>query len=239
MNDDKDIRESKIASRTQPVELPFTFIVPRQLLPTICSSSNLEEKEKHLQLPPSMGCWDHADDMSADMYLSKSQNIMLMIRSKIEYEVRVKVLSTVDGKSKVVAESIEPVQIMPLYPWWQSRRPRQASPSYELVESPSQTPSEHGHPKTVEVEKTLKKGFLGKKKGRVTVSMEVPDSYHINVGQSDNTVNPLSMPIKMRYSPISADLPPNVNSLSARLHARTKYNVDSGKDPRNSGVYNT
>jgi len=85
----------------------------------------------------------------------------------------------------------------------------------------------------------LKKGFLGKKKGRVTVSMEVPDSYHINVGQSDNTVNPLSMPIKMRYTPISADLPPNVSSLSARLHARTKYNVDSGKDPRNSGVYNT
>src|SRR5277367_4050435 len=162
-----------------------------------------------------------------------------MIRSKIEYEVRVKVLSIVDGKSKVAAESVEPVQIIPLYPWWQSRRPRQTSPSYELVESPSQTPSEHGQPTIVEVEKTLKKGFLGKKKGRVAVSMEIPDSYYINVGQRDNTVNPLSMPIKMRYSPISADLPPNVNSLCARLHVRTKYNVDGGKEPHNANVYST
>ena len=240
MNDDKDIREPKVASRTHPLELPFTFTVPRQLLPTICPSSNLEEKERHLQLPPSMGCWNHADDMSPDMYLSRATNVVLMSRSKIEYEVRVQVQSTVDGKSKNVAESIEPVQIMPLYQWWQSLRSRPAaSPSYEQVVSPSTTPSEHGQPTTVEVEKTLKKGFLGKKKGRVTVSMEVPDSYYINVGQSDNTVNPLSMPIKMRYSPITADLPPNVSSLSARLHARTKYNVDRGIEPRNAGIYNT
>ena len=164
---------------------------------------------------------------------------MLIYRSKIEYKVCVKVLSLVDGDSKVVAESVEPVQIMPLYPWWQSRRFQPASPSYELVESASQTPSQHGQPTTIEVEKTLKKGFLGKKKGRVAVSIEVPDSYHIRVGPSDNTVNPLSMPIQMRYSPISADLPPNVSSLSARLHACTKYNVDSGKLPRNTGTYNT
>lgn len=164
---------------------------------------------------------------------------MLTSRSKIEYEVRVKVLSIVDGNSKVIAESIEPVQIMPVYPWWQSRRSQQTSPSYELVESTSQTPSQHGQPTTVEVEKTLKKGFLGKKKGRVAINIEVPESYHINVGSSDNTVNPLSMPIQMRYSPISADLPPNVSSLSARLHACTKYNVDSGKVQRNAGTYNT
>jgi len=69
MNDDKDIREPKLASQTHPLELPFAFTVPRQLLPTICSSSSPEEKERHLQLPPSMGCWDQADDMSADMYV--------------------------------------------------------------------------------------------------------------------------------------------------------------------------
>ena len=43
----------------------------------------------------------------------------------------------------------------------------------------------------------------------------------------------------MRYSPISKDLPPNVSSLSARLHALTSYSVGSRKDPRNVGVYNT
>ena len=148
-------------------------------------------------------------------------------------------MSTEDDKSKVVAQSAEPVLIMPLYPWWQSRRPRQANPSYDIIESSARTPSQHGRPTNLKAEKTLKKGFLGKKKGRVAVNIEVPDSYYINVGGSDNTVNPLSMPITMRYSPISADLPPNVCSLSARLHACTKYNVDRGKDRRNTGSYNT
>jgi hypothetical protein len=67
MNDDKDMRQPKTASRLSPLELPFTFTVPRELLPIVCKSDNSLEKERHLQLPPSMGSWDHVDDMSADM----------------------------------------------------------------------------------------------------------------------------------------------------------------------------
>ena len=81
--------------------------------------------------------------------------------------------------------------------------------------------------------------MFGKKKGIVSVSVETADVYHINIGQSDTTLgNVLSMPIKMRYLPISADLPPRVSSLSARLHARTFYNVDSRRELRNGGTYN-
>src|SRR5438046_4103516 len=175
--------------------------------------------------------------MSADMCFPSFKNSAdISSRSKIEYRVRVKILSKVDGKSFVAAEAIEPVQILPMYCWWQSRQsqpPRESSMS-ERGECPLGLPSESNLSKTVEAEKTIKKGFLGKKKGTVTVAIEVPDSYHINVGHSQTTY---FMPVKMRYSPISADLPPSVSSLSARLHARTAYNVDARKDPRNSGTY--
>src|SRR5579871_5443023 len=68
MNDDKDIREPKQASRTNPLELPFTFVVPRELLPTVCKCPTDAQHPQHLHLPPSLGTWANCDDMSADMY---------------------------------------------------------------------------------------------------------------------------------------------------------------------------
>ena len=233
MNDDKDIREPKAASQTNPLELPFTFTVPRQLLPTACNCP--VHNNQHLDLPPSMGSWGRSDDMSADMY--HHSKFMLTARSKIEYQVRVKIVTRVDRKATVTAETVEPIQILPVYSWWRSCRsqiPSQSSPSYEYFESPISELT-----KTIEVEKKIKKGIFGKKKGTVSISIETADSYHINIGQSEESTNSLSMPIKMRYSPISADLPPCVTSLSARLHARTSFNVDGRKDPRNAGSYNT
>jgi Bul1 C terminus len=157
--------------------------------------------------------------------------------------VRVKILSTADGKPSIAAEATEPVQIMPVYSWWQSRTPQrpQSSPTYERLESPLDDSAPGSGPaRIVEAQKMLKKGFLGKKKGTVSASIEVPDCYHINVGKSDNTTaRPLPMPIKMRYSPITADLPPNVSSLSARLHAHTRYNVDSHRSERNANIFAT
>jgi hypothetical protein len=142
----------------------------------------------------------------------------------------------------MTAEVSEQVQILPVYTWWQQRQRElagESSPQYERVESPlrdSSTPSL----KVVETEKTLRKGFFGKKKGKVAVNMQVRDSYYSNLGQNpDSPSNSLSMPISMRYMPISADLPPNVSSLSARLHACTRYNVDPSNTQSLSGTYNT
>ena len=150
-----------------------------------------------------------------------------MRRAKIEYHIRVKVLTTAGGKASVAAEASEPVQIMPIFSWWQERQsnvPSRSSPLYESINTPR--PSISGSNRIVHQEKTLKKGVLGKKKGVVSVSIEAPESYVINVGEKESGVA-LCMPISLRYSPISADLPLKVRTLSARLHANTKYNVDS------------
>jgi hypothetical protein len=68
MNDDKEFQNVKTASRTNPIELPFTFVVPRQLLPIMCKCPASVQNEQHFHLPPSMGSWKDLDDMSADMY---------------------------------------------------------------------------------------------------------------------------------------------------------------------------
>jgi hypothetical protein len=80
--------------------------------------------------------------------------------------------------------------------------------------------------------------MFGKKKGIVSVNIELPDSYHINIAKAGNNV-PLSMPINLRYRPVSADLPPKIRTLSARLHACTEYNVDSRHSPHLGNAYST
>ena len=49
----------------------------------------------------------------------------------------------------------------------------------------------------------------------------------------------LSLSIHLRYSPITADLPPKIYLLSAKLQAPTTYNVDSNQERKNEGVYST
>lgn len=154
-----------------------------------------------------------------------------------------KVITTLDNRTSVVAEATEPVQILPVYSWWHRRQSQfssQSSPTYEQVQSPLEESPEVPVSKVIETERVLKKGLFGKKKGKVSVSIEVPDSYYVNVGQRGTTCpNSLSMPVTMRYTPISADLPPNVSSLGARLQAHTYYNVDGRTNPGNAGTYHT
>ena len=163
-------------------------------------------------------------------------------RSKIKYCVRVRVVKNLNGKHSIAAEANEPVHIFPVYAWW-SKRPapmsHESSPDYERVESPFRPPQESLQPRVIEREKVLKKGLFGKKRGKIAIGVEVQDSYYISVGHNHATMpNSKSLPIKMRYSPMSADLPPNVSSLSARLHARTTYSVDPSK-PHFTGTYGT
>ena len=159
-------------------------------------------------------------------------------RSKIQYEVHVKVLSRIDGKLKVVAEAREPIQVMPTYLRWQNCHfplVAQTSPAYEPLQSSAFNP-----PCTKKIafaQKNLRKGFLRQSKGSLTVSVEIPGRFHLNVGNLEG--NSFSLPVILRYFPVSADVPPRVRSLSARLYAITKYNVDSGIDFRNVNSYAT
>ena len=189
-----------------------------------------------------MGFWDPSDDMSADMYVPFVENYAIFLpgqRLNIKFESR---YCPRWMKSRLLQQR-----------QWSLFRSSRCIPGGKIVnlssianlgrttyESRLGLPSESNPSNTVETERKIRKGFWGKKKGIVSVSIEVRDSYIINVGHSQATsLNSFSMPIKMRYSPISADLPPSVSSLSARLYAHTTYNVDSHKDPRNSGKYNT
>ena len=64
MNDEKHLGEKDTASVVSPIELPFSFIVPHQLLPTGCECC---PEEHDLDLPPSMGAWGSVDDLSPSM----------------------------------------------------------------------------------------------------------------------------------------------------------------------------
>jgi Bul1 C terminus len=189
-----------------------------------------------LHLPPTVGNWDNSDDLSPDMYTHPGPR-GTNGRSKIEYKIRVKVITKVAGKKILVEEASEPLQVLPLYSWWENRHP--GTPTYEEVQSSSGEATSTPSLKTTRVEKMLKKGFLGKKRGLLSVGIECPESYEVSVGGSEPVKTALSIPIAMQYSPITADLPPKISLLSAKLLARTNFNVDSSHNRRNKGVYST
>jgi len=134
-----------------------------------------------------------------------------------------------ENKTTVVAEAIQHVQILPVYPQWNLNR-MQISPVSEHVDSSLQNSGPR------EVEKVLKSGVLGKKKGVVNVSVQIPDCFAVTV--DDITTHSMSIPVVLRYSPIKGDSPPNITLLAARLHAKTDYNVDSRHYSAFSGTYN-
>ena len=58
MNDGQDVREPKTLSETQPLELPFTFVVLKELSTVSCMCPASEYNARHLHIAPTVGSDD-------------------------------------------------------------------------------------------------------------------------------------------------------------------------------------
>ena len=71
-------------SGTQPLGLPFTFVVPTELLTVSCICRASEYNNRHLDLRPTVGDWNSSDDLGPAMY-SRHRLGLTNFRSKIHY----------------------------------------------------------------------------------------------------------------------------------------------------------
>ncbi|KAH7237124.1 uncharacterized protein BKA55DRAFT_520913 [Fusarium redolens] len=86
----------------QSYEVPFSFVIPYQLPSAACKHQNPIIRERHLQLPPTIGSWEH-DDMAVHTVA-------------INYGVDARVLLKTDKGKSMVLERTHPVKVMPFLP---------------------------------------------------------------------------------------------------------------------------
>lgn len=196
-----DLPRDKVLQKGQTYKLPFTFVVPGHLLPRSCmhKCANSMVKETHLQLPPSMGDPDLSgfgphllDDMAPEMV-------------KISYSIRVRISKKRDdGADKLIDQEEKKLRIKPAFD-----------------ELPPITIDLKNEEYCLQQEKTLKKGMLKGKLGRLTIEAAQPKSFRLPCRATTKDEPPISTMAKMklRFEPhdVQSCKPPKLGMLTSRL----------------------
>ncbi|KAF4997965.1 hypothetical protein FGRMN_3485 [Fusarium graminum] len=83
-------------------EVPFSFVIPYQLPSAACKHRNPVIRERHLQLPPTVGAWEH-DDMAVHTVA-------------INYGINARALFKSDKGKPIILERTHAVKVMPFLP---------------------------------------------------------------------------------------------------------------------------
>lgn len=186
----------------------FTFTIPAQLLPRACTHpvANDAVRERHLQLPPSMGDPDVAgfggillDDLAPEM-------------SKVMYYIQVRIIQgrCADGVPEVLVDKCRKVRVKPAF---EEQPPLDA----DLVN--------HAGEYRFQQEKTIRKGMFKGKLGTLTAQTAQPKALMIP-GARSTCNSPISTIAKvlLRFDPADeANLPPRLGSLVSRIKVNTFY----------------
>ncbi|KAJ5125219.1 Carboxypeptidase [Penicillium atrosanguineum] len=191
---------------------PFTFVVPDQLLPQVCTHSrnNHQVHRSHTMLPPTLGDPMLAgngktllDDMAPDM-------------SQISYIIRAAVnkRSTADHRQiKALANVAKKVRIIPVVE----------------EEAPINT-VDHTYYCTRK-EKSVKRGFLRGKLGRLVAASAQPKPIRLSPPSCDarDTVSTVAT-VQLRFDPVGNEQPPRLGSMVSKLKVSTFYSATPWED---------
>ncbi|KAF4450804.1 hypothetical protein F53441_6136 [Fusarium austroafricanum] len=107
----------------QTYEVPFSFVIPYQLPSAACRHRNPVIREKHLQLPPTIGSWEH-DDMAVHTVA-------------INYGVDARALFKTDKGKSMTLERTHPVKVMPFLPEQPPLHIVQGNPRFTMTQEKS------------------------------------------------------------------------------------------------------
>jgi len=205
--DPTEFPEPRILKVNTVYNFSFTFVVPEGLLPQACThpkNDNFPEGA-HLSLPPSLG--DPAvsgsgksflDDMTPDMC-----TIMYSIRCRISKG------RGPSGRHQILTETSKKLRILP------------------AVEEDPPLHAEGGLEDDYKLrkDKSIKRGFLRRKLGRIVAETAQPKSLRLPSIRSDDTAMPTTMAtINVRFDPADEkSQPPQLNSIAAKLKVATFY----------------
>jgi len=192
--------------------IPFTFVVPTHLLPRACSHKcdNHHIKEAHLLLPPSLG------DLETSSGDAKQLDDLAPEMARVSYTISVKLTNwNNDGSENVIMESSRKLQIKPAY------------------EEQAPLNIDHDTEYCGRQEKTLRKGLMKSKAGRLIMEATQPRPFQLPATAPGDAVPPITTvaKVRLRFDPHEASSqPPELGSLSSKLKVTTFY----ASSPRHS-----
>ncbi|KAJ5884707.1 hypothetical protein N7495_009217 [Penicillium taxi] len=196
----------------------FTFVVPDHLLPQVCSHTkkNIHVAHSHTLLPPTLG----------DPMLSSDGKTLLddlaPQMSQISYTIRVAVLqrSQTERKLTTLAHVAKKVRIIP-----------------NIAEEPPIDVTGNQF-YCLRKEKTVRRGFLRGKLGRIVASSSQPKAIELLPPYCEvkDTVS-TSVTVQLRFDPMGKESPPRLGSIVSRLNASTFFGSSGWDDfPRQREV---
>ncbi|RKU47527.1 hypothetical protein DL546_005218 [Coniochaeta pulveracea] len=174
---------------------PFHFVIPTYLTIGSCNHHIVDDQlpDHHVCLPPTMGKWEK-DDMAPKM-------------AQIEYSVKARIYRQPDlSQHKIkVMEASESFLVLPA---------SAEHPPLNITKKDKLYKMRHS--------KTLRKGLLLGKLGRITAEAAQPQAA---VLLPDGTsISKTETTIDLMFEPVALDvLPPKITAVSAKLIARTFY----------------
>lgn len=210
----ESLPEDMLAKANTTYEIPFTFVVPDQLLPYICShkTEHAEVKKAHLQLPPSMG----------DPMLSGEGSVLMddlaPDMAKISYYIKTRVgkANSATGKLSDIEEKLARMRIVPT-----------------RAEEPPLSIDGDNKSYCLRKEKNVRKGVfkIGKKSGRLTAEVTQPSSLRQPpLSSTDRKPVTTITSVILRFDPVHyQEQPPQLGNLSAKLRAYTFFGAAAFK----------
>lgn len=210
--DETEYPTPRVLEAGRTYTFPFTFVIPDRLLPQVCTHAmkNSNIHQSHTMLPPTLGDPMLAgdgktllDDMAPDM-------------SKISYIVRAAVLkrtSTDHNQVKALANIAKKVRIIPTM---------EEEPPINVIDNPYYCTRK---------EKSVKRGFLRGKLGRLVASSSQPKAIRLfpSSCEARDTVSTVAT-VQLRFDPVGNEQPPRLGSMSSRLRSSTFYSASPWED---------
>ena len=203
--DESSLPHPRIAEKGRRYTFPFIFVIPERLLPTMCAHrhKNTTVEDAHMQLPPSLG------DGTAPAYGGCTYDDISPDMTRISYGITVKILKRrdSDNKSVTLAEETRKIRILPAY---EDLPPVIVDPSNKDL--------------SLCKERTIRKGFLKGKLGRLVVSAQQPSALHT---LTSSACPPATIvPVTVTFHPADPSLkPPALNTLSTKLRTHTFFST--------------
>lgn len=181
----------------QTYTIPFEFVIPNYLTVNACNHKHQSPQlvDQHVLLPPTMGAgsW-YRDDMAPQM-------------ATVEYAVKASVSrrSDLERPAVKVMEATQKIRVLPT-----------------SVEDAPLSVSKNDRLYTMDKTKTLRKGLLSSKIGRLTADAIQPSAVFVRPDGQD--ISGTAAQIELTFDPASADvIPPKVTGVSGKVVAHTYF----------------
>lgn len=182
----------------QQYQLPFTFVIPEQILPQCCTheTRNAGVKNAHLRLPPTLGAgptpfWDlrSTPDDSPEM-------------CRIQYDIRVQMYGKLSPEP--LCDLSQDIRVIPATA--QSKKADDPSVLYMLKEQ------------------ALTSSLGRREHGNLEISATKPSPIDLQSTKSGSTnASPTALQLHLRFDPVNKELPPRLSSLKCNLNTSTFY----------------